>query len=71
MCIGVGLPLCGYLIQVCILLQVSPGSIAATGLAVGDVILQIADIDTSSLTFAQSQDLIKDCGNLLQFHIAK
>ena len=51
--------------------QVSPGSIASTGLTNGDLILRIGEKDTSDLTFSQSQDIIKQSGNLLQFQIAK
>ena len=51
--------------------QVTPGSIAATGLSTDDVILRIGESDTSSLTYAQAMDVIKNSGNLLQLCISK
>ncbi len=56
---------------ICVQFQVSPGSIASTGLNQGDEILSIGDVDTIHLTHAQAQDIIKASGNLLQLHISK
>ena len=47
------------------------GSIAATGLGQGDVILRIGETETSALTYAQAMDVIKNSGNLLQLSISK
>ena len=47
------------------------GSIAATGLTTGDIIVKIGDTDTSSLTFAQAQEVVKNAENLLQLSIIK
>lgn len=51
--------------------QVSAGSIASTGLNVGDEVLTIGEIDTTHLTHAQAQQIVKTSGNLLQLHISK
>jgi hypothetical protein len=52
-------------------LQVTGGSIAASELTNGDVLLRIGDTETSCLTQAQANDIIKNSGNLLQLAVAK
>ena len=54
-----------------VLLQVTAGSIAATGLTAGDVIIGIGDTDTQTLTFGQAQELVKNAGNLLRLTVVK
>ncbi|CAH1794699.1 unnamed protein product [Owenia fusiformis] len=51
--------------------RVTPGSIAATGLHQGDVIFKIGDTETTNLTHAQSMEVIKNSGNMLQLSVKK
>lgn len=48
-----------------------PGSVAATALVVGDVILAIGQTDVSRLSGGALTELIKDGGNDLLFLISR
>jgi len=51
--------------------QVTGGSVAASQLQPGDVIVSIGDAETASLTHAQSMQVIKNCGNALHLGISR
>lgn len=51
--------------------KVTAGSVAATGLNPGDVIVAIGDSETGPLTHTQAMQAIKDCGNILQLRISR
>ncbi|KAK7502031.1 hypothetical protein BaRGS_00006783 [Batillaria attramentaria] len=50
---------------------VTPGSVAAAGLAQGDQILKIGTIPATNLSHMEGQELIKRAGNILQLTIKK
>lgn len=47
------------------------GSIAGTGLSVGDIITKIGSYDTVNLNLNETQELIKCSGNLLQLNVIR
>jgi len=51
--------------------QITGGSVAASQLQPGDVIVSIADAETASLTHAQAMQVIKDSGNTLRLGISR
>ncbi|CAD5124111.1 DgyrCDS12413 [Dimorphilus gyrociliatus] len=51
--------------------RVTVGSIAGTGLSVGDIITKIGSYDTANLNLNETQELIKCSGNLLQLNVIR
>ena len=51
--------------------KVTGGSVAASYLQAGDIIMSIGEVETSSLSHAQAMQAIKDCGNTLHLRIAR
>jgi len=49
--------------------QVTGGSVAASHLQPGDVIVAIGDAETASLTHAQAMQVIKDSGDMLTMRV--